>query len=272
MLFMNQEELIAKAEELSENSESAYKNSVYLYFIARYFVLNYEAKFGEIPIQVWNEYRNTLDHFFRHITQKDTNHVPKMEGHLQRAALDIIKIFCHHAQDLLKDMPKQYRQEVLLLVDNGIFINKINNDRKYAEDLFVQAKMEDSRLGDDAQNNKNVLKSYLDAVFAFDQAYNYFEDKKNDIENAQNNYNAIHDKAAKGTFKEHMKTHFIFYVLWTIGVLGLSEGSKYLWNNGLKANVNNVFQSDTVENNKVIDSKSSDMLKTHSVNTTVPKP
>ncbi|MBE0491312.1 MAG: hypothetical protein IBX44_03560 [Sulfurospirillum sp.] len=90
-IFKTKDELLQKAGEQSNKVEEKYKQSIFLYFIARYFVSVHEAKFGTIPIQVWNEYRNALDHFFRNLTNNDPAHIGKMEGHIQRAVLDILK-------------------------------------------------------------------------------------------------------------------------------------------------------------------------------------
>ena len=77
------------------------QHSTRLYLYTRYFVVVFESRYGAIPIQVWNEYRNALDHFFRFQldggASEAQDHMQKMDGHLQRAALDILKIFCHNA-------------------------------------------------------------------------------------------------------------------------------------------------------------------------------
>ena len=112
MIYENKNDLLSAAEKQSSKVEKNYKHSTYLYFIARYFVSVYESRHGEIPIGVWNEYRNAIDHFFRFLTNEKGNinnqgvpcQLEKMEGHLQRAALDIMKILCHRTQENIKKM------------------------------------------------------------------------------------------------------------------------------------------------------------------------
>ncbi|MDX9902348.1 MAG: hypothetical protein RBT22_12750 [Aliarcobacter sp.] len=216
-IFKSKEELIKKAEETSSVIKNTnYKESIYLYFIARYFVSLYEAKFGTIPIQVWNEYRNSLDHFFRDLTNPDNNHLKKMSGHLQRAVLDILKLYCHSIQEEVKKLKNDIKPEILRLVDNGDFSKKLDIDINKSNELFATAKIKDSSLGDDSHTNKEIIGNYLDAVYSFDTTHSYINEKFQDIDYAKYNYESIHTKAEKGSFKEHMKTHYIFYISWTM--------------------------------------------------------
>jgi hypothetical protein len=215
-IFKDKESLLRKAKEVSEKSLNDYQESVFLYFIARYFVSVYEAKFGAIPIQVWNEYRNALDHFFRHTTNTQSTHLKKMQGHLQRAALDILKIYCHSVQEKIKLLKSEFDTDIIKLVDNGQFYKNLNINMKKSEDLFIIAKVQDNSLGDDSHTNKEILSKYLDAVFSFDEIYTNIISKSEDINYAKDNYNSIHNHAAKGTFWHHIKTHYIFYISWTI--------------------------------------------------------
>lgn len=218
-VFENKEQLIQYAQIISDKTSPEYKESVFLYFIVRYFVSVYEAKFGVIPIQVWNEYRNALDHFFRHIThnaQTETPHLKKMQGHLQRAVLDILKIYCHSVQEKVKILKDDFNRDILKLVDNGNFLTNLNVSIKNAENKFILAKIQDNSLGDDSHTNKEIVGLYLNAVFSFDKIYKNIIDKSSDIEHAKSSYETIHNNAAKGTFWHHMKTHYIFYISWTV--------------------------------------------------------
>ncbi|MEA1953054.1 MAG: hypothetical protein U9O24_01505 [Campylobacterota bacterium] len=235
-IFKNKTELITKAKEQANMVENDHKQSVYLYFITRYFVSLFEARFGEISIQVWNEYRNALDHYFRHLTQENTNNLSKMEGHLQRAALDIMKFYCHKAKDRLVEEKNHYSRDILSLVDNGVFYPTILKGVHNAEELFMNAKTFDSSLGEDAKTNENVLDQYMEALFSFDEVYRNFIEKIGDIENAERSHSAITDKAEKGTFWEHMKTHYIFYISWTV----IAGSAQYIYNHGLVRTYNNI--------------------------------
>ena len=156
-----------------------------------------------------------------------------------------MKIYCHEAQLKIIKQKDEFKIEVLQLVDNGKFNSELIQELNDAEELFVNAKVDDSILGDNAHTNQEILGKYLDAVFAFDNTYRKIVNKLDDIQSAQLTYNSIHDKAAKGTFKEHMKTHFIFYVLWTLGTGIILFG----WNNGIKEEANKVISYFTSENN-----------------------
>ena len=55
------------------------KSSVYYYTIARYLVALFEAHSYSLPIQVWNEYRNSLDHLIRSFLTND----PSVTGNVK---------------------------------------------------------------------------------------------------------------------------------------------------------------------------------------------
>jgi hypothetical protein len=215
--FECKEELLNEAEKTISLAPEGFKDSIKLYFIARYFVVIYESRYGEIPIQVWNEYRNTLDHFFRHLTAGGTvgseddakGHIKKMEGHLQRAALDALKIFSHKTHDSVEKLKEEHNPKILNLVDNGKFIQSINENLLNAEQLFEHAKVSDLELGSDNQKNDVVLGRYLDAAFAFDSLRITLINKAQDIQHARIQYNGIHDHAHKHSFWEGVKIHLM---------------------------------------------------------------
>lgn len=215
-IFENKEDLIREAEKLSQSSTNDnYKHALYLYYIVRYFVSLYEANFGQIPIQVWNEYRNSLDHFFRDLTNKESSHIKKMEGHLQRAALDILKIYCHSIQDKIEKLQSTFVLEVIQLIDNGNFLKNLKVSNQGAIDLFINAKVADNSLGDNSHTNKEIVANYLEAAFRFNKINKDIIEKSSDIDYAKLTHSNITNIAKKGTFKEHIKTHYIFYISWT---------------------------------------------------------
>jgi hypothetical protein len=110
------EDLLKFADEYSIKASEGFASSLKLYFIARYFVAIVECRFYQVPIQVWNEYRNALDHFFRDMTDPSHNHKRKMESHLLRASLDVIKLFCHYSIDRLTALKKESEHHVFVLV------------------------------------------------------------------------------------------------------------------------------------------------------------
>lgn len=167
----SREQLEAAAREISEKAPEGYRQAVYLYFLARYMVAVYEAKFSQIPIQVWNEYRNALDHFFRHITSHKNEPAPgqleKMEGHVQRAVLDVIKIYCHDSADDIRAQIKKEDPSCLRLVNNGRFNTALIEAQREAMKCFIYAKTRDNTLGEDANNNLDVVGNYLDAFYKY---------------------------------------------------------------------------------------------------------
>ena len=238
IIFENKEELIAAAKHQSEKVDENYSNSTYLYFIARYFVSVYESRYGEIPISVWNEYRNAIDHFFRYLTSKNgkqkahgmPRQLEKMEGHLQRAALDILKILCHRTQEDIKKIKGSYPADVLQMVDNGIFYTNLLTDTRNAERKFEEAKIYDSNLGNTASQDIDVLNKYLDATFAFDEIKRSLINRADDIQKAVNKYKEISSKASNHSTIKHYIIHFTFYIFWTVFVFVASM----IWEEALR--------------------------------------
>jgi len=163
--FETVDELDRAADQVSNKAPIEYRHSTYLYFIARYFVAVYEASFGEIPIQVWNEYRNALDHFFRYLTLKDNGQIKKMEGHIQRAVLDITKLFCHRSSESLDKILD--KENYLRTLDDGLFYVDILKKKAEAKDLYIYAKINNDKLGEHSETDKEVIRRYLEPCFKY---------------------------------------------------------------------------------------------------------
>lgn len=260
IVFSTKEQLISAAQEQANKVEEDYRQSTYLYFIARYFVSIFESRYGVIPVQVWNEYRNALDHFFRYLTNNQhelgdespnnvLGHLHKMEGHLQRAALDIMKIYCHRTKDSVGEIKKSFKPEVLQLVDNGSFYTYLITETNNAEELFEKAKIYDNNLGETARLDKDVINKYLETVFIFDKIKIDLINKAPDLEVANKNYSSIHDTASKGSTFHHYFIHFTFYIFWTIFVFICT----LWWNEQLEPIYQNIvtqFLNDNPEQNE----------------------
>lgn len=165
--------LFERAAAQADSAPREYQTIVRLYYVARYMVSVFEAHNQELPLQVWNEYRNALDHFARHLTtsshilQEGTHrHLSKMEGHIQRAALDACKFLCIYFDDFYK-RNIEGDTSVLSLVSDGEFLQGANETYQRATTLLLQAKQQDSDLGEEAATNRDVIMSYCDAAFAF---------------------------------------------------------------------------------------------------------
>lgn len=183
--FEAADDLFSAADTASEGVPEPLRYSIFLYFLSRYFVATFEARFGALPLQVWNEYRNTLDHFFRHVTLTDPNsifstgsdHLKKMEGHAQRAVLDICKITCHASQEHLDKLILEHGQDVLELVNDGTFYSKLLTNRQNAIRTFENAKVIDSGLGPDNTANRDIVGTYVHAAFDFQKLIASFDDR-----------------------------------------------------------------------------------------------
>lgn len=208
--------LEADARKISELAPAEFRQATYLYFLARYLVVVYEVSFAELPIQVWNEYRSALDHFFRHLTGGEANssgHVKKMEGHLQRAVLDICKILCHDTESVLDGKLAKLHRASLALVDNGSFLSSLEAAFDKAQQAFRRAKTRDHALGDGADSNNAMLGNYLDAVYSYIKTQNMLRDRRDAIDDAWIRYSAIHRESAI----EHVKLSLLSKLLWAVG-------------------------------------------------------
>lgn len=193
--FMNKDDLLDRAKEQAKKAPDEYRTSVELYYITRYFVSVFEARNHAIPIQVWNEYRNALDHFFRHITSNEypepSENLKRMEGHMKRAALDIIKLNCHKSDEWLNDEISKYNTSAQLFIDNGTFIESFQKQREDAKKIFLKAKAEDYNFGLDSSTNKRILALYIDAAIAYEELMEMIINRTSDLQKAQIRYQEI---------------------------------------------------------------------------------
>ena len=133
------DQLVEYASATSADTPEEFRRSAYLYYIARLMVALYEALLSKLPIQVWNEYRNSMDHFMRYITNptdENKDHLSKMEGHIQRAVLDVCKYFCIGMKEKTDSTIRKDGMECLRLVDNGSFYENISVKKGHFNPLF----------------------------------------------------------------------------------------------------------------------------------------
>lgn len=237
LIFSSMDALLAKADSHTDNVDKEFQSSARYYFIARYFVSIFESRFGGIPIQVWNEYRNALDHFFRYQTvqnKEGSNHLKKMEGHILRAVLDVLKLFSHNSNIYIAETISTYKPESLNLVDNGRFAIDLHSDSRAAMRKFELAKVSDSQLGDEATSDMTVLNSYLDAAFSLDKIITTIKDRQEDIIQAHARHEAISNKASNHTTRHHLIVHTIFYILKYPVIVGLTYLSTTYWESTLQ--------------------------------------
>ena len=174
-------------------AETEYQRTVELYYIARYLVSLFESRDQMLPLQVWNEYRNAFDHFARHltvsqdITSEDAHdHLHKMEGHIQRAALDICKFLCIYYEKFYKTEIHS-QSDVMALVTNGTFLTQASELATSAETILLHAKEADSNLGETADVNREVVELYCEAVFAYKKIESLYRENNENITQARLN-------------------------------------------------------------------------------------
>lgn len=168
------DELFERAKRQADTvSAVEYRRTVELYYIARYLVSLFESREQQLPLQVWNEYRNAFDHFVRHLTvsndmtaDDDHHHLRKMEGHIQRAALDICKFLCIYYDDFYNEEIHS-QAGVMAIVTDGQFLTCANDLATSARATLLRAKQADSNLGETADVNRDIVELYCAAVFEY---------------------------------------------------------------------------------------------------------
>jgi hypothetical protein len=218
-IFNSKEKLEEAASLISIKAPDGLRQSTYLYFLARYLVIFYEANFAEVPVQVWNEYRNALDHYFRSITGENeaSKHLTKMEGHLQRAVLDICKLSCHKTEGRFAQALASENKDALRLVDNGEFYSHLIEMFNEAKETFVSAKACDLRLGDGANMDREIVGKYLQALYSYRYAELFLENRRAKILTAEQQVRAIQHQGSK----HHIRDSLIAKALWYGPVAGL---------------------------------------------------
>lgn len=207
-LYRSREALAEAARVVASGVDPAFQHSVYLYYIARYLVSVYEARYLELPIQVWNEYRNALDHFMRHLSAQASaenrapHHLHKMEGHLQRAVLDVSKILCIKSHEAISENIDIWGYDALDLIDSGNFTFRIKNAQKDAITLFERAKINDSQLGHDRDINAAIIENFLDAFFKFDEVIREILQKHLTLINAKRQILAMNRRADEASRRQ----------------------------------------------------------------------
>lgn len=156
--------------------------ATYYYVLARYLVAEFEGRSYQIPIQVWNEYRNALDHLMRAFTQHQTNlrdqQIKAATKHLLRATLDVLKSLCTNYDDWYKGLSVTKTFDLYIFVDNGSFVASLHESYNSARTTMIQAKTQDLYLSNDDSTDMRIVESYLDAFFKYKQLENIFYEKQ----------------------------------------------------------------------------------------------
>lgn len=157
----------------SEND--IYKPCVEIYLLLKQVTSLYEAESKVLPLQVFNEMRNSIDHFMRSLItsgQPSESHIGKMEGHLQRGYLDVCKLLCYHYDNKTKSVHKFVTRAAVGMANDGEYVKEFTIKQQLAYKKFSDAKFEDYRLGDD-HSEKSVRILYLEAVLLHKELCSY---------------------------------------------------------------------------------------------------
>ncbi|MEJ1405271.1 MAG: hypothetical protein RPU73_15630 [Candidatus Sedimenticola sp. (ex Thyasira tokunagai)] len=235
--FQSREELEEAARTISQRAEEKYQHSAYLYFIARFMVSLYESTISKIPIQVWNEYRSSIDHHMRYLTQVDQGNIKqiqRMEGHLQRAILDVCKLYTHRIIDGLEARVEKDSIEILRMVDSGRFYEALRTGIDDLNEVFATTKTHDCDLGNEREVDDSIVGKYLDVSFMAWQLTLIYRRARHDIEvsaatktNIQAETTAVIRSEEEPLYKkmfEHIAGHAVYYGLaggigWLIGTI-----------------------------------------------------
>lgn len=150
-------------------------NAVKMYFLAKQAIIYYDARVSSIPVQVFNELRNALDHFMRSLIYIDngnpdrseyrSGHIKKMEGHLQRAFLDVSKLACAQISDQIESIHRKFGDKAIENADDGKYIRDISAICSVAEYQYIEAKEFESRLG--GESDDDVRRKFIKALSSY---------------------------------------------------------------------------------------------------------
>jgi len=189
---------------VNRTQDAKLKSSIYYYTISRALVAIFEANSYKLPVQVWNEYRNSLDHLMRSAMADDENARKKQlnssRGHLLRACLDITKLLCTFTDDWFKGLKKSKVYFSYSLVDNGNFLRDLENQYVVARNLMINAKTHDMHLGNDSTTDDGIVDLYLDAYFAYKKLETMFYEKQGSCVVSRVSYYFLYIKANWLTF------------------------------------------------------------------------
>jgi hypothetical protein len=136
-----------------------YKDLAYYHFMLRHILSYYEARTDEMPVQIYNEYRMSFDHYMRRMQATDDGHEKKALDHLLRANLDIVKLSCNW---LRKNCEKKHRwvpKKALGIISNGEYIKHYTKLQVRATRSLCEAKEKESLLGEG--NGADILDKFL---------------------------------------------------------------------------------------------------------------
>lgn len=167
-------QLLEKARMVALQAQAPYKQIVEVYYIARYFMSWFESReTPEVPIQVWNEYRMAMDHFMRSLTsgeEENEAQLRRMDAHLQRAALDVLKLLFTSMSDNCNDFFQGYSARTLNTLESGEFRTESTKLRARAQLQYHDAKLMDSESKASGSFDEYSLEDRCPGIAAYAKA------------------------------------------------------------------------------------------------------
>ncbi|MEJ1489152.1 MAG: hypothetical protein RPU72_12470 [Candidatus Sedimenticola sp. (ex Thyasira tokunagai)] len=167
----------------------------------------------------------------RYLTQLDQENIKqiqRMEGHLQRAILDVCKLYTHRLIDNIEERIGKDSIEILRMVDSGRFYETIRTGVDDLSEAFAVTKTYDRDLGNEREVDDSIVGKYLEVSFMAWQLALTYRRARHDIEVAaatkeiiQTETTAIirsEEEPLHKRMMEHLAGHAIYYGI--VGVLG----------------------------------------------------
>lgn len=146
------------------------------------FIIQLETLDGEFPVEILNEIRSIFTHLTRCSATQDVvvyeDNVVKAERHVKRAVLDCFKYLCVAYDEHFRAFSRLNRNVDLSCVDNGVFLQKLNELHKQAVTDKTVAQTKELT----AENIEDVFTDYEKAYNSFAAVYNLISDSSKSID------------------------------------------------------------------------------------------
>lgn len=162
---------------------------IYLYSLAKRAIAIYESRAHHLPIQVYNEMRNALDHYLQalYVTsdfKRDqleyrAQQIKYMQKHMHRALIDVIKLVCAEIAEEIQNRRRELHDKSLTLVHDGKFLGELELKKQIAETTMVHAKTVEYTIkcvedDDPYKNITSVTDSFLATLIAHLDYHDFF--------------------------------------------------------------------------------------------------
>jgi hypothetical protein len=170
---------------LSERDEE-FKEIMRAYFYTKSAIALCESRGSILTIQVFNEFRSAFDHYSRALTAEDQDkerkaHLRSVTGHIQRAFLDVTKLGCSTLMDSITRNQSKFNAATIGIAKNGDYAKTMAALIYDAEEKYYTAKIEETRLGDEASRNDTVRDLFFIALKAHVLAQKYMQKHLGDL-------------------------------------------------------------------------------------------